>query len=130
MSSTPEETLVALAQAWDRAMVRNSAQEIGRYMADEWTIVGSDGDMSDKATFLAQVASGELVHDVMDSTDIRVRVYGDTAVLLARGVSGGWFRGRAFRECERSSNVFVKQGAEWRCVLTHLSRLTDGDPRR
>jgi ketosteroid isomerase-like protein len=106
-------------------MVRNDVEEIGCYMAADWVIVGSDGRMSDRATFLGLIASGELTHDVMESNDIEVRVYGDAAVLLANGISGGHFRGQPFREYERSSNVFVKEGGQWRCVLTHLSRLGD-----
>lgn len=120
---SPTEELVGVAHAWDRAMVENDAAEIGRYMADDWTIVGPDGSVGDKATFLALVRSGALTHDVMESTDIDVRLYGDTAVVIARGVSGGNYNGQAFREVERSSSVFVRQGGEWKCVLTHLSRL-------
>jgi ketosteroid isomerase-like protein len=123
LGDTIEAELIAVAHAWDQAMVRNDAEAIGRYMADDWTIVGPDGSMSDKATFLGLVESGALSHDVMSSEDFRIRIYGDTAVLLARGVSDGSYQGQKFREVERSSNVFVKQDGHWRCVLTHLSRL-------
>jgi ketosteroid isomerase-like protein len=118
-----EEELMALSNDWDRAMVRNDADAIGRYMADDWTIVGPNGSMSDKVTFLRLVKSGALTHDVMESEDFRIRNYGSTAVVLARGVSGGRYNGQAFREVEQSSNVFVKQQGQWKCVLTHLSRL-------
>jgi ketosteroid isomerase-like protein len=118
-----EEELIALAHDWDRAMVQNDSNAIGEYMADDWTIVGSDGSINDKASFLALVQSGMLRHDVMQSDDFKVHVYGDAAVLLARGVSGGTYRGHAFREVEQTSNVFVKQHGQWKCVLTHLSRL-------
>jgi ketosteroid isomerase-like protein len=117
-----EEELIALSNDWDLAMVQNDAYAIGRYMADDWTIVGPDGSMSDKATFLGLVKSGALTHDVMESEDFRIRNYGSTAVVLARGVSGGRYNGQAFREVEQSSNVFVKQQGQWKCVLTHLSR--------
>jgi ketosteroid isomerase-like protein len=120
-----EEELIALTNEWDRAMIQNDADGIGRYMADDWTIVGSDGSMSDKATFLGLVKSGALTHDVMQSEELRIRIYGSTAVVLARGVSGGKYQGQAFREVEQSSNVFIKQHGQWKCVLTHLSRLAD-----
>ena len=123
MTGRAEEELIRVAHEWDRAMVENDAEAIGRYMADDWTIVGSDGSMGDKATFLGLVKSGALSHDVMTSEDLRVRVYGDTAVVTARGVSGGKYQGQAFREVERSSSVFVRQKGQWRCVLTHLSRI-------
>ena len=130
MRNPVEEELIAVAMDWDGTMVQNDADAIGQYMAEDWTIVGPDGTMSDKGTFLSLVRSGALSHDVMSSEDIRIRVYGDTAVLLARGVSGGSYQGQPFREVERSSNVFVRQDGRWRCVLTHLSRLGASDQTR
>ena len=123
MNDRDEEQLLAVAHAWDRAMIGNDPESIGRFMADDWIIVGPDGSVGDKAGFLTLVASGALTHDVMTSEDIRVRVYGDAAVVTARGVSGGRYQSQPFREVERSSSVFVRQQGEWRCVLTHLSRL-------
>jgi len=119
----PEQELLAVVRDWDRAMVHNDTEAIGRFMADDWTIVGADGSTSDKATFLGLVKSGVLSHDLMQSEDIDIRVYGDAAVVVARGVSGGLYHGRPFREVERQSNMFIRQGSQWRCVLTHLSRL-------
>lgn len=123
MPDNAEHELRRLVQDWDHAMVGNDAETIGRFMAVEWTILGSDGSSSDKATFLEQIRSGVLSHDVMQSEDITIRVYGDAAVVTARGVSGGTYQGRAFREVERQSNLFIRQGGQWRCVITHLSRL-------
>lgn len=120
-----ESELIAVALAWDRAMIENDPEAIGRYMDDDWIIVGSDGSVGDKAGFLTLVASGALSHDVMTSEDLRVRVYGDAAVVVARGVSGGYFQGRPFRDSERATSVFVRREGEWRCVLTHLSRLAE-----
>jgi ketosteroid isomerase-like protein len=120
---SPTAELIRLTREWDRAMVENDPEAIGRYMADDWTIIGSDGSVGDKPTFLALVRSGALTHDVMESDDLSIRIYGDTAVVTARGVSGGKYRGQPFREVERSTCVFVRQDEQWRCVLTHLSRL-------
>ena len=122
MSGNVEDELRAVVAAWDRAMVQNDARAIGRFMADEWTIIGPDGSSSDKARFLGLIDSGALTHDVMQSEDVTVRVYGDAAVVLAHGVSSGTYRGQPFREVERQSNLFIRQGTGWRCVLTHLSR--------
>jgi ketosteroid isomerase-like protein len=118
-----EEDLIGVAIEWDRAMVQNDAETIGRYMADEWVIIGSDGAICDKATFLGLVRSGTLSHDVMESKDLKVRLYGNAAVVTLRGVSGGKYQGQAFRETERVSCVFVMQQGQWKCVHTHLSRL-------
>jgi ketosteroid isomerase-like protein len=124
MDPSSRDELVAVAHEWDRAMVENDPDAIGRYMADDWVIIGSDGRVGDRATFLGLVDSGVLSHDVMESHDLQVRVYADTAVVISRGISGGKYHGQRFREVERVSCVFVRADGRWRCVLTHLSRLS------
>jgi ketosteroid isomerase-like protein len=121
--------LIAVAHEWDRAMVDNDADAIGRFMADDWVIVGSDGSVNDKAAFLELVRSGVLSHDVMTSENLIVRVYAGAAVVVAEGVSGGLYQGHRFLETERSSSVFVMQDGQWRCVLTHVSRLDPASRR-
>lgn len=124
MNHDLEAELMALVREWDLAMVTNDPDAIGRYMAEDWIIIGADGTESNKPAFLALVKSGVLTHDVMESEDLRIRIYGDTAVLSAKGVSGGTYLGQRFHEVERASCVFVRQRGQWCCVLTHLSRLT------
>jgi len=123
MQARVEEELIAVAHEWDQAMIENDAAAIGQYMADDWVIIGSDGSVGDKATFLGLVKSGTLSHDVMQSSDLHVRVYGETAVVTAQGISGGKYQGKLFHEVERSTCVFVRQQRVWKCVLTHLSRI-------
>ncbi|HSJ64307.1 MAG TPA: nuclear transport factor 2 family protein [Gemmatimonadaceae bacterium] len=103
----PREELVEVAHAWDRAMIANDADAIGEFIAEDWIIIGPDGRSSGKASFLSLVRSGGLSHDVMESSDIDVRVYGDAAVLVANGISAGQYEGQRFHEVERQSNVFV-----------------------
>jgi ketosteroid isomerase-like protein len=117
--------LIEVTHAWDRAMITNDAAAIGRFMADDWVIIGSDGSVGGKGRFLSLVESGALTHEVMTSEDVNIRIYGDTAVITSRGVSGGKYQGQPFREVERVSCVFVKDGEEWKCVLTHLSKLVN-----
>jgi ketosteroid isomerase-like protein len=123
MNDRAVEELIQVEQEWGRAMVANDADAIGRFMSDDWTIVGPDGSICDKARFLDLVRSGTLTHDVMDAEDIQVRIYGDAAVLTAKGVSAGQYMGQSFREVERVTDVYVRQDGQWRCVHSHLSRI-------
>jgi ketosteroid isomerase-like protein len=61
----------------------------------------------------------------METHDPSIRVYGDAAVVIARGVSGGRYRGEPFHLIERVSCVFVREQGRWRCVLTHLSEIAE-----
>lgn len=127
MEMSIKDELLLVADEWDRAMVTNDAEAIGAFMADDWTIIGPDGSVGDKQRFLAFVKSGDLKHHTMTTEDATVRVYGETAVVTARGVSAGTYQGQPFHEVERSSSVFVKESGRWRCVLTHLSRLAPSE---
>src|SRR5688572_21026182 len=73
----PEAELIAAIHAWDRAMISNDPVAIGQFMADDWVIVGPDGSVDGKERFLALIASGDLSHDVMESHELRVRLFGD-----------------------------------------------------
>jgi len=125
-----ESELRTAIRAWDEAMISNDAEAIGRFMGEEWVIVGQDGSITGKDHFLSFIASGDLIHDVMTSEHMDVRIYGQTAVVIAQGVSGGTYQGQAFREVERGSNVFVWREGGWVCVLTHLSKLATSNADR
>jgi ketosteroid isomerase-like protein len=120
-----EQEIRDLVARWDEAMIGNDPNVIGSFMAEEWVIIGPDGSVDGKERFLALIAAGELSHDVMTTRDLQVRGYGQTAVTVASGTSGGRFRGTPFLLTERASCVFVKDQGRWVCVLTHLSALSD-----
>lgn len=108
---------------WDAAMTQNDPDAIGRHMRDDWVIIGTDGTMDTKDTFLALVRCSDLSHDVMETQDLDIRFYGETAVTIASGLSGGTFRGAPFLLKERMSCVYVREAGTWVCALTHLSPL-------
>lgn len=121
-NTAAEAELLLAMGAWDRAMVANDPESIGAHITDDWVIVGSDGRVTDKAGFLELVRSGDLTHDVMETHDPWIRIYDDAAVVVARGVSGGRYRGQPFHFVERVSCMFVWRDGRWSCVLTHLSQ--------
>src|SRR5262245_13942810 len=123
MNDKAEKELNMLEKEWALAFVKNDAEAVGRYMADDWTVISPDGNVIDKATFLGLIKSGVLTHDQMEFAEVKVRVYGDTAVVTSQATSKGKFRGEAFRELERSTDVLVKQKGQWKSVLTHLTRI-------
>src|SRR5262245_10566554 len=75
--------IVKLAKEFEEAMITNDATRIGSYLADDWIIIAPDGGIIDKVRFLSAIRSGTLVHEAMDSGDVRVRVFDTTAVVTA-----------------------------------------------
>ena len=118
-----EKELLKLEKEFAEAIVRNDVEGIGRLVADDWVIIDPNGEIIDRARFLEVIKSGALTHEMMDSEDFRVRIYGDCAVVTAVTRTKGKFMGEVFSTQERATDVFVKRNGRWQCVLTHLTRV-------
>jgi ketosteroid isomerase-like protein len=119
-----QEEVVKLENEFARAIANNDAVALDGILADDWIIVDPDGSMINKARFLEIIKSGALFHESMESTDLRVRLYGNTAVVTGLTTTKGKFMGQDFGSCERATDVFVKQTDRWQCVFTQLTRFT------
>ena len=117
---TEKQELLDFSNRWDEAMVSNEADEITKFMSDDWVIVGSNG-ITNKASFLQLIASGILTHNRMDSDETTIRIYGNTGILISRGTSAGTYNGESFSLYEWSTNVFIKTEGNWVCLLTMLT---------
>ena len=117
-----EEELLKLENAFAEAIVNNDLESIKRLVADDWIIIDPNGEIVDRTRFFEVIKSGVLTHDMMESKDSRVRVYGDSAVVTAVTRTKGKYMGHDFSTQERATDVFVKRDGRWQCVLTHLTR--------
>jgi ketosteroid isomerase-like protein len=120
-----EEELLKLENAFAEAIVNNDLESIRRLVADDWIIIDPNGEIVDRTRFFEVIKSGVLTHDMMESKDSRVRVYGDSAVVTAVTRTKGKFMGHDFSTQERATDVFVKRDGRWQCVLTHLTRFAE-----
>jgi ketosteroid isomerase-like protein len=119
-----EEELLKVEKGFVDAIAKNDLEVIERFVTDDWIIINADGGIIDRERFLGVIKSGALTHEMMESEGIRVRVYGDSAVVSALTRSKGKFMGQEFTAHERSTDVFVRRDGQWRCVLTQLTAST------
>ncbi len=119
-----EEELLKLEDEFARAVASNDVDALDEILAEDWIIVGPDGNITDKARFLGVIKSGVLSHEGMESTDWRVCLYGNTALVTGLTTTKGKFMGQDFASCERATDIFVKQTSRWQCVFTQLTRFT------
>jgi ketosteroid isomerase-like protein len=119
-----EEEVLKAENGFADAIAKNDPEAIERFVTDDWIIISSDGGIIDKERFLGVIKSGALTHETIESDDMRVRVYGDGAVVSALTRSKGKFMEQEFTTHERSTDVFVRRDGHWRCVLTQLTGIT------
>lgn len=121
-TSDAEEELLKVEKEFADTIVNNDLERLGRVVSDDWVIIDPNGEIVDRARFFEVIKSGSLTHEIMESEDSRVRVYGDSAVVTAVTRTKGKFMGQEFSTQERATDVFVKRDGQWRCVVTHLTR--------
>ena len=109
------------SSGWAAAIVANDSDAIGSFMSDDWIMVSERG-VSTKEHFLSFVRSGQLTHSSMEMVELeKIAVYGDMAVLAARVTNTAQFAGKTLEANEWTSDVFIKQNGEWKCVITHIT---------
>jgi ketosteroid isomerase-like protein len=108
--------LKALVRQWDAAMVKKDPAALERILADEFTLSGMT-----KSQLLAFVRSSENTTISAVSEKFDIRVYGNTAVLLATDVSKRLRDGEEVTDRMHYMDVWVKRDNRWQCVATELS---------
>lgn len=119
LGQTPKKNYRELLKAnreYDEALVRGDALVLERLYSDDFIYTTPDGEVRDKAQQLAFTRTGDLRLESGQSDDVRVRVYGNTAVMTGRFTATGKFRDQRIDIRERYTAVWVKREGRWRLV--------------
>jgi ketosteroid isomerase-like protein len=119
--SDVEEELLKLENEFTQANLKNDAEAIGRFLADDWVIIEANGAIIDKARFLGVIKSGDLSYQMMKWDEVRVRIYGETALVTGLTSTTGKFKGQELSTRERGTDVFIKRDGRWQCVFSQLT---------
>ena len=91
---TPDiEEFNAIENAFNEAMVSNDVVRIAGCISDDWVLVTPEVGPVSREGMLDAIATGRLTHDMMVKKLVRAKIYGDMAVVTARGQNTGTFRG-------------------------------------
>jgi len=111
-----EQELMQLERDWCAAQVNKDAATLGRILADDYTAVSSRGSTSTKADELANLKSADSMTTCMNN-NIKVRVYGDAAVVTGLSVISGIYKGVPFKDRQVFwTDIFIKKDGRWECV--------------
>ena len=121
-----EQGLINLEKEWGQALVKRDTASIDmirdRLMADEF-IGMNDGFVFTKAQYFEIVKSikEEILSFEMDEWN--VRVYGDAAVVMARGTMKMQLAGQETTIQWRFTDTWIKRDGRWQCVAAHNSTI-------
>ena len=116
-----EREIEALEHAWAKAYVERDLAALDRLEADEWVCTTDDGTVVGKAEDLADVKSEAYRATVFRMDDVRVRVWGNTAIATALQTEEATHKGAVANKVVRCTDTWLRRDGRWQCVATHLS---------
>ena len=97
---------------------------LDRLMADEGAQINSVGRVVSKAKVIASFDSGERHWDEAHSNEFRVRVYGETVVVIGRWQARGVSTGQAFEYSPRYLSVWIWRDGRWQMTVDQSTDIT------
>lgn len=106
------------------AQISADTTALRRIYADDFLGIGPTGVVRNKTEVIADFTSHELTYQSIKTTDVRVRIYGNTAVETGRSTMIGRDKGRAVPRDNRFTRVWVVKEGRWQLVANHYSPMT------
>jgi ketosteroid isomerase-like protein len=119
----------ALEYQWRDAELGNNISQMDHLLADDYIGISANGTVQTKTQALDQHKAGTLRIQSLDLTDLKVRVYGDTAVVTSRAELTGVNGQSDISGNYRYTRVYNKRLGQWKIVSFEASRIHDVDAR-
>ena len=111
-----------LAKAW----VEGDRKFIENVLADDWCVTDLTGRVLTKEEVLREAfGSDERQVASMNIDDIRVRSFGDWAIVTGRTQAAGEYQGQMVEVKLRFTDVFVMRDGRWQAVASQATLLND-----
>jgi ketosteroid isomerase-like protein len=116
-----------LKRQYDVAQMANDGAWFERMLAEDYVFIGADGSVTTKADFVRDMQTKDLVWKSVAVKDMKIRVYGDTAVVTGRFFGQGQYKGTPLDERQRFTSLWIKRSGRWQGISEHGSKLSPPD---
>ena len=125
-SAKVEQEIRTLEHEWFDSYVRGNRAAFDRIVADDAVMTYGNGKVGNKSEAIAEVKAPADASYSLTSDDVKVSVYGDTAIVTGRVTEKGIFNGRSVNSQSRYTDVWVKRNGLWQVVAAQNTRLPQG----
>ncbi len=113
--------LERLEKVWNEAHERGEADALERLWADDLEINVPRMPVMTRADAASFAHSGRMKFLRYATSDLRIRVYGDAAVVSGRLRRTRSMNGKEISDDWRFTKVYVREGQQWKVVTFHAS---------
>ncbi len=122
-TSNTEESIRQIEQQLTDDMVKGSPAAFEKYMTSNYVCVEPDGAEKNKMDEIQMLTSGDLKYESSKLDQLKVRIFHDAAVVTSRTTDKCTYKGEDASGQFRWTDVFVKQGTEWKLVSSHGTKI-------
>jgi ketosteroid isomerase-like protein len=114
-----EQLLRQMNDEFVKALMRRDTETLHRILAEDFFFTYPlEGD--DRAQFISDVTSGDLIVEHITRHQLSVRVFGSTAVLTARDSAKWIYRGRELEGQYKVIQVYSERDNRWQLVAVQV----------
>lgn len=117
--------IIALENRRIEAMTKEDETTLNEILADDLIYTHSSGRVETKAEFIGNLASGRTKYVSFERDDVKIRQYGDTAVVTGFAKVHVTSNGRDLRFQVRFLDVYAKRNDTWQMVAWQSTKLPD-----
>ena len=115
-------TIADIEQQLAAAWVHRDRAFIDALLAPDWSVTDGAGQVLTKQQVLRETfESTDRQIDTMIVDEVKVRVFGDSAVATGRTRASGRYRGTPVSVVLRFTDVFIHANGRWQVVASHGS---------
>ncbi len=115
--------LARLEMAWNEAQLHGNADALDRLCDDDLIVTVPDMPLMDKSETLAFMRSGRLRYQRYQTSDLRMRVYKNSAVVTGQLERVTQPASKTFEDDWRFTKVYVRRDGRWLIVAWHGSHV-------
>jgi ketosteroid isomerase-like protein len=111
------------ADAWDKAIVQKDVAGVAANMTDDFRVIRSNGDISNREAFLRGVTDPNLTIHPYTVEDFNIRLYGDMALVGGRTRMTGTSSGASFTLNYRYIDTYIRTGGTWKVCHVQVTEI-------
>ena len=117
-----EQVLMQMERDWSKAGLNKDAAALDRIVADDWTAIDFQGKTETKAQSLADLKSGSSSVQSIELGEMKVRVFGNTAVVTGSDTEKSTYKGKDSSGKYVWMDVFVNRNGKWQAVASESTK--------
>ena len=115
-TASVEEQIKKMEKDRAAAVVKADVATLESLTSDDYVLINANGQVSNKAETMSNIKTGKIKLTANEVSDMKVRVYGDSAVVTGKSTAKGSINGIELKGPVMFTRVYVKKNGKWQSV--------------